>query len=35
MADVTRDRVCFIYSLMHNDIDINVGAAIFSMMKKL
>lgn len=34
MMDVTRDKVCLIYTLIHNDIDINVGAMIFLVMNK-
>lgn len=34
ITDITRDRVCLIYSLIHDDININVGAFIFSIMKK-
>lgn len=34
MTDVRRDRACLIYDLMNDDIDTNVGAIIFSTMKK-
>lgn len=32
MTDVTRDRVCLIYALMWDDIEINVGVVILSVM---
>lgn len=35
MTEVTRDRVCVIYDLMGNDIEINIGHVIFSSMKKM
>lgn len=35
MTEVTRDRVCLIYALMCNDVDVNVGVVIFSTMKKM
>lgn len=34
MTDVTRDKVCLIYSLMRDDININVGPVILSSIKK-
>lgn len=34
MIEVTRDRVCIIYSLMREDIELNVDAIIFSTMRK-
>ncbi|XP_016577508.2 uncharacterized protein LOC107875339 isoform X2 [Capsicum annuum] len=34
MTAVTRDRVCIIYALMREDIELNVGAIIFSAMRK-
>lgn len=33
--DVKHDRVCLIYSLIRDEIDINAGAVIFFTMKKL
>lgn len=35
MTDVMRDKLCIIYALMHDDININIGAVIFSTMKKV
>lgn len=35
MTDVRRDRVCLIYTLMCDDIEINVGVVIFFVMKKV
>lgn len=32
--DITRDRVCLIYALIGDDIDINVGVVILSSLKK-
>lgn len=34
MTDVTHDRVCLIYTLMQDGIEINVGVVIFSAMNK-
>lgn len=35
MTDITRYRFCPIYALMRDDIDINVGAVILFMIKKM
>ncbi|KAF3629434.1 hypothetical protein FXO38_05422 [Capsicum annuum] len=35
MMEVTRDRVCMIYTLMCDDVDINMGHVIFSAIKKV
>lgn len=29
MTDVTRHRVCHIYNLIRDDVDVNVGVVIF------
>ncbi|KAF3645651.1 hypothetical protein FXO38_19546 [Capsicum annuum] len=34
MMKVTHDRVCIIYALMHEDVELNVGAIIFSAIRK-
>lgn len=34
ITDVMHDKVCLIYSLIRDEIDINVGVVIFSVMKK-
>lgn len=34
MTDVTSDRVCPIYALMRDDVDVNVGVVIFLVMRK-
>lgn len=35
MIEVTRDRVCIIYSFMRDDVNVNVGVVIFSAMRKM
>lgn len=35
MTDVTPDRVYQVYALMWDNIDLNVGVVILSMMKKM
>lgn len=34
MNDVTRDMVCLIYSLMHDNFYVNIGIVIFLVMRK-
>lgn len=34
MTEVMYDRVCIIYALMHKTMEWNVGAIIFSIMRK-
>lgn len=34
MTEVTRHRVCIIYSLMNDEVNMNVGVVIFTAMKK-
>lgn len=34
MTKVTRDRVCLIFALMRDDINVNVGVVIFMAMRK-
>lgn len=34
MYEVTCDRVCLIYSLIRDDVDLNVGTVIFAAMKR-
>lgn len=35
LTEVTRDRVCLIYALMRNDVNVNMGPVIFSAMRKM
>lgn len=35
LTEVTRDRVCLISALMHDNVNVNMGAVIFSAMRKV